>query len=105
MQGDPSPHCLHTVFGVHINSSRAPINAACPGHYTIEYSNYVFLCPYLGFLCPYLPLHTSSPASKYKMMNQWWDNAGPALQTLDQNYNIIGSTSRVRWASPVVCKQ
>ena len=38
-------------------------------------------------------------------MNQWWCNAGPALQTLDQHYTVIELTSRVSWASPVVCKQ
>ena len=38
-------------------------------------------------------------------MNQWWGNAGPALQNLDQHYTIIESMSRVTRASPVVCKQ
>ena len=74
-----------------------------PFNWNMEYSNYV--CPYIGFICPYLPLHTSSPASKYEKMNQWWCNAGPALQTLYQHYYIIESTSRVSWASLVVCKQ
>ena len=38
-------------------------------------------------------------------MNQCWSTAGPALQTLYQHYTIIGSTSRDRWASSIVCKQ
>ena len=26
-----------------------------------------------------------SPASRYEKMNQWWGNAGPALQNLDND--------------------
>ena len=54
-----------------------------------------FPLPLSWFSLPVSTLHTSSPASKYETMNQWWGNAGPALQTLDH----------VSWASSVVCKQ
>ena len=62
------------------------------------------LCHYLGFLCPYLSLDVSSPANKYETMSQWWG-------MLDQHYKrwtsvtLIGSTSRICWASPAVCRQ
>ena len=75
---------------------------------SLNFISIVILCfplPLFWFTLPYLPLHTSSPASKYETMNQWWGNAGPALQTLDQRHAIIGSTSIVSWASPAVCKQ
>ena len=82
-----------------------------PCHQTIIYSNIIFIV-YISFPLPLswfsLPVSTlapMSPASRYEKICQWWGNAGPALQTLDQHYSIIESTSRVSWASLVVCKQ